>query len=255
MNNIAALLLVSGRSAEAEAMATRSVHTLEHSFPPDNPALLRPLQILAAAQFERGKTARAREAFHRMLAIRNTRPEDRALVCGMAASLLEAEGKLPEAESQYSAAIQALKEAGRGGSSEASALLNGIGSLYIRQHRMAEARRALDDALAIFERAPDANPWDRIKLLVTRAALCARQGEWRDAEQDLASALSIADRESQVEPAALRSLLIDYAVVLRKNHRRREARSIESRIAALGGDARQSGVVDLSDLLARSKAK
>ena len=255
MNNIAALLLVSGRLAQAEVMAERSVHTLDESFPPDDPALMRPLQVLAAIRFQRGKIARAREAFRRMQSIRTTQPEDRALVNAMAAALLEAQGRWPEAESQYVAAIQALKEVGRSDTADTGALLNGIGGLYIKEHRMGEARQVLNEALAIFERAPDADPWDRIKALSTRGALCARQGEWRAAEQDLGNALSIADRESRVEPTVLRSLLVDYAVVLRNNHRRREARSIETRIAALGRAPEDREVVDVSDLLARSKAR
>jgi hypothetical protein len=48
--------------------------------------LLRPLEALAAARFEQGKTARAREAFKRMQAIRIPRPEDIALVHGTAAT-------------------------------------------------------------------------------------------------------------------------------------------------------------------------
>lgn len=255
MNNIAALLFASGRVAEAEVMATRSVHSFEKSFPPDDLVLLRPLQILAATQFEQGKTARAREAFQRMQAIRITQPEDRALVNAMAASLLEAEGRWPEAESLYSAAIQALKDAGRGDTADTGALLNSIGGLYIKERRMAEARQALDDALATFERARDAAPWDRMKLLHTRAALCSRQGEWREAEQDLANAVSIADRYPRVEPADLRRLLIDYAAVLRKNHQRGgRLRSIERRIAAFG-HPEDRGVVDVSELLAKPKAR
>jgi tetratricopeptide (TPR) repeat protein len=253
MNNMAALLSVSGRLAEAEAIAERSVHVLDQIYPPDDPALLRPLQILATARFEQGKTARAREAFKRMQLIRIRRPEDRWLVNAMAASLLEAEGRWTEAESQYSAAIQSRKMAGRGDTADVGALLNGLGGLYIKQQRTTEARVALDEALAIFERAPDAESWDRIKVLHTRGALLAHRGEWREAEEDMANALLVADRQSRVEPTVLRSLLIDYAAVLRKNHRRREARSIESRIAALQTNRLTDGVVDVSELFAQPK--
>ena len=255
MNKIAAFLSDSGRLAEAEAMAQRSVHTLDESLPPDDPALLRPLQVLAAIQFQRGKIARAREAFRRMQSIRTTQPEDRARANAMAAALLEAQGRWPEAEAQYTAAIQALKEAGRSDAADAGTLLVGMGGLYIREHRISAARQVLNEALAIFERAPDSEPPDRINLLHTRSALCARQGEWGEAEQDLANAVSIADHESRVEPAALRSLLVDYAVVLRKNHRRREARSVETRIATLGRDPEDGELVDVTELVAPPKAR
>jgi len=173
----------------------------------------------------------------------------------MAAALLEAQGRWPEAESQYSAAIQALKEAGRGDTADAATLLVGVGGVYTREHRMGEARQALNEALTILDRAPDADPWDRVNLLHTRGALYARRGEWRDAEHDLAQALSIADRESRAEPSVLRPLLIDYATALRKNHRRQEARSVETRIAALGGSPETHEVVDVTDLLARAKVR
>ena len=54
---------------------------------------MRPLQILAATSFEQGETGKAREAFKRKQSIRIQRPEDRALLHGMAAVLSEAEGR------------------------------------------------------------------------------------------------------------------------------------------------------------------
>jgi tetratricopeptide (TPR) repeat protein len=254
MNNMAALLSVSGRLDEAEIMAERSIRILDEIYPSDDPALLRPLQILAAARFEQGKTARARETFERMQLIRISRPEDRVLVNAMAASLLEIEGRWTEAESQYSAAIRSLKSARRGDTAYAGALWNGLGGIYLKEQRMTEAREALDEALAIFERAPDAVSWDRIKVLKMRGTLRARQHQWKEAEEDMANALSVADRESRVEPTVLRSLLIDYAVVLRKNHRRREAQSIETRIAALQTDGLTDKVVDVSEMFAKPRA-
>ncbi|MBV8818788.1 MAG: tetratricopeptide repeat protein, partial [Acidobacteriaceae bacterium] len=106
------------------------------------------------------------------------------------------------------AAIGYLKEAGRGETADAGALFNGLGAIYIEQDHVVEAREALDRAVEIFERTPDTTPWDRVKVLRTRAALYERQGGWRQAELDFATALCIADRESRVEAAALRPLLV-----------------------------------------------
>ena len=70
---------------------------------------------------------------------------------------------------------------------------------------------------------------------------------WKEAEQDLANAVTIAGQDPRMEPASLRRLLIDYAAVLRKTHRPRDARAVETRIAAL---ARVSAwVVDVSELV------
>jgi tetratricopeptide (TPR) repeat protein len=251
MTDMAALLSISGRLAEAEAMAERAVRTLEETGVPDDLKLLRALNILASVRFQLGKMVQARQTFRRMQSIPIQRPEDRAIVGAMAAAMLVAERKWPQAESQYAIAIESLANAGHADTADAAALLNALGVVYINERRLSDADRTLNQALAIFERAPDASPWDRIKLLQTRGALRARQGDWREAEQDLARALSIADRESNVEPMSIRPLLISYAAVLRKNHRRREARSIETRLSGLGRVPEANGLVDVTDLLAK----
>ena len=71
----------------------------------------------------------------------------------------------------------------------------------------------------------------------------------------MAQYLAVADCESRVEPAVLRSLLTDYVAVLRKDHRRREARSIETRIAALGRAPEEGGLVDVTELAAKQKTR
>lgn len=253
MSNVAALLLRSGRPKEAEAMAKRSVHALEERLISNSLFLLRPLHTLAAAQLQQGETNRTRDTIERMRSIQTTRPADRALVNAAAASLSEAQGRWPEAESQYAAAIQAMKEGGHGDTADEGVLLLDIGGLYIKEHRMRDAQQALTEALAVFERAPDSEPFDRVNLLWVRGAWHGRLGEWKQAEQCLAEAVSIADRSSQMDSAFIRPLLADYVTVLRKVHRRQEVKAIEVRIGALGRDARDGAVVDVSDLLARPR--
>ena len=175
--------------------------------------------------------------------------EDRALVQGIAAALLDAEGRRAEAETEYLAALRAWGEAGWGETGDAGAILNNLGSLYIHEQRLDEAQRALDRALAIFSRAEDAAPMDRIKLLNVRGVLRTRQGDWIGAEQDLHGALLMVDREPWVNPVALRSLLDNYSRVLRRNHHTREARSIEARAAKIQMDRTTASIVDITDLL------
>jgi tetratricopeptide (TPR) repeat protein len=249
LNNLANLMLISGRLALSEGFAARSIHLLELSFSTDDPALMSPLQILAAARYWNGEIGRSREAFKRMQSIRIERPEDRALLHGMAGSLLDKEGNRREAESEYLEALRAWEEAGLGGTANTGAIYNALGALYIKQQRHDEARRALDRALYIFTSAQDAVPWDRINLLYIRAGLHTQRSEWREAEQDLRDAVSMADRQLQLDPAALAPVLDGYAYVLRKNHRRREARSIEERAAALHDQSTARAIVDATELL------
>jgi hypothetical protein len=81
----------------------------------------------------------------------------------------------------------------------------------------------------------------------------AEKGEWKEAEQDFARALSISDDESRTEPTALRALLTDYATELRRNHRQRYARSIETRLAGLDVAPPNRHIVDVTELLPRQE--
>jgi tetratricopeptide (TPR) repeat protein len=253
LNNMAALMSVSGRSEDGARLAEQAIQTLEKVYSPTDPALLRPLQILAAASFELGMMGKAREAFKRMQSIRIERPRDRALLYGMAATLSEVEGRLPEAEANYLAALQEWQKAGRGETAEAGAVVSGLGSLYIKENRLNESQQALDRALVILSSAKDAVSMDRIKLLLVRGTLLARQNDWPGAEQDLHDALTMADRESWVDPFTLRELLNNYAQALRKNNHKREARSIEARAAAIRVDPKAAAIVDVTELLPKAK--
>lgn len=232
LNNLAAIMLNTGKLIEAEGFAERAVKEFERSYSRNDPVLLRPLQIVCASQFGQGKTGRARETFQRMRSIPLERVEDQALVHGLAASMLVAEGKNREAEAEYVAALGAFKQADRANTADAGAIFEALGMLYIRQQRFDEARHVLNRSLAIFTGSRETLPGDLVTVLNLRAVLHSRLGDWSNAETDLAQGLAILDREPQVDPVAIRSLLTNYAVVLRKMHQRRKARSIEAREAA-----------------------
>ena len=225
---------------------------LDKGYPPDDPVLLGPLQMLSMTQLEQRKIAKARETFRRLQSIPTKGPVDRAMVHSLAGSLLCAEGRYNEAEAEYLKAIGAWEEAGRGETTDVAAVLAGLATLYTADRRHRKAGRSLELALAIVTSAKDAVPMDRIRLFRARAELHVRQGEWREAEADLGSAVSMADRVTRLDPAVLKSLLAEYAHVLRKNHRGREARTIEARAAAQSHGL-TDGVVDASELFPKLK--
>jgi hypothetical protein len=80
-----------------------------------------------------------------MQSIRIQRPEDSALVHGTAAAFLQDEGRRSEAEAEYIAAIRAWGEAGRGETADTGDILNSPVALYIKEQRLDEARRTLDE--------------------------------------------------------------------------------------------------------------
>jgi tetratricopeptide (TPR) repeat protein len=218
-----------------------------------DPLLLRPLQILSAARFQQNKIGKAREAFQKLQEIPSERVEDQALVHGLAAALSQAEGRLKEAESEYFVTISAWEGAGHGNTAAAATIISQLGSLYIEECRFEEAQTLLDRAWAIFTSAPDTVSMDKIQLLNTRAMLHARQGQWWEAGEDLRVAMLMVDREAHVDPVAVATLLDNYAITLRKNRRKRDARSVEARASALRVRPAPNPVVDLTELLVESK--
>ena len=254
LSRTAVQMAVSGRMDEAEEFAEQSVHVLGENFSPDDVVFFRPFHILASARFERGEVRKARQAFKRMKTIRIERPEERAMLSGFSATLLTAEGRYREAESEYLLAVHAWEQAGRGDMADTGTVLNALGSLYIREHRLDDARRVLDLAFGIFTSAKDTVPLDLFKLLEVRAAMHVKLQEWREAEQDLREAVAMTDRLPGLDTGMLGRALADYAYVLRKNHRRREARSIEARAAVLHRQAITNMVIDTTELQAHAKS-
>ena len=253
LHNLATVMALSGRIVEAEFLEKRSLKVLEKGYPPDDPVLLRPLLALAQIQFEQRKIAKAREALRRLQSIPTTQSADRAMVHGLAATLLYTAGRYHEAEAEYLKALCVWEESGYGETTDVAAVLNSLAVLYVADVRYGEARRTLDRAIAILTSAKGTVAMDWIRLFSTRAELHGWQGEWREAEADLAAAISAADRVTRLDPAVLKSMLGRYAHVLRKNHRGREARSIEARADALQTSELTNGVVDISELLAKPR--
>lgn len=253
LHNMASVMGFSGLLPEAEALEERSLKILETGYAPNDPALLRPLESLAQIQLQQREIAKARKTFARLQSIPVQQAADRATVLGLSAALLYTEGRYHEGEAEYFKSLDAWEESGRGKTADMAAVLAGLATLYVADGRYREASRTLDRAIAILTSAKDAVATDWIKLLSTRAALHVRQREWREAEADLRTAVSAADRDMRLGPAVLKSLLDNYAYVLRKNHRGRGARPIEARAAAIQARDLTTGVVDISELLAKSR--
>ena len=150
--------------------------------------------------------------------------------------------------------MRAWEEAGRGDSVDAASILNNLGSLYIEEKRFVQARQVLDRAQVIFAVVKDVVPLDRIKLATIQGSLCARLSQWPEAESYFRDAISIAGQEVRLDASIQAEVLTNYAMALRKNHRRREAESFEARAMALQPHSTAKGIVDVTELPARPKS-
>jgi tetratricopeptide (TPR) repeat protein len=252
LHNLAALTLLAGSLAEAESLAERSIRILEPVLGPENTGLLRPVHVLFSARLEQGKIGRAREALLKMQRIRVTDPEERALLHGVEATLLLAEGRLGESELAFRLALTDWQESGRSKGGDVASVLSGLASLYLAQERLKDAAEVLDRAFVAVHDAPDAAPADHLTLLRLRAALERCQGEWRKAAEDLREAVNLMLVQREPDSGLLASLMTEYAEALRRQHRRREARVIEKRVAALRIVSKGNEVVDATQLLPTS---
>ena len=255
LGNLAVLLSIRGRIRDSEAFAARSVDLLRNHVDPDDPRLFRSLHVLAIARLEQGKFRKAEQAFEQMLQLRAERSEQRVQVHLTGGALRQRQGKWKEAESEYLLAHEDWKQSGQTADADLAAVLSYLGALYITEKRFQEASQVLDRALAIIAVAENAFPLDRIKLLNLRAAAHAKQGEWLEAQEKLRLSIALSDSAGVSEPVLLRSVLSNYAIALRKNHHRKEARSIERRASALPPDPPKGAVIDIYELSSGLRAR
>jgi len=248
LHNLAALTLIAGSFAEAESLAGRSIAMLEPVLGPENTGLLRPVHVLFSARLEQGKIGRARESLLKMQRIRVANAEERALLHGSEAVLLQAEGRFGESELAFRSALADWRETGKSDAGEVASVLSGLASLYLAQDRLKEAADALEEARAVLNDAPEAAPSDHLKVLRLRAAVERRQGEWRRAGEDLEQAINLTLAQREPDSGLLAALMRDYAEVLRREHRRREANAIEKKLAALPSVFEANAVVDATQL-------
>jgi tetratricopeptide (TPR) repeat protein len=253
--NVAVLLSIQVRIRDSEAFATRSLDLLRKSVAPDDPILLRPLHVLAIAQLSQGKLRKAERVFEQMLQVRAECPEQRGQVHITGGVLRQMQGSWKEAESEYLLAYEEWKQLGKAADADAAAVLTYLGALYLTEKRFQEASQALDRALAIVAAAENGFPLDRLKLLNFRAVAYAGQGEWPEAQEKLRLAIAIAEDMGASEPGVLRTVLNNYAIALRKNHHRREARTVERRVSALPRDPASGAVIDIRELSAGLRAR
>jgi tetratricopeptide (TPR) repeat protein len=254
-NSVGDMLQSSGRLTAAESFAERSLSELETDHQPDDRILLQPLQILAAVYLRRGEVGRARDTLRRLQAVRTEWLGEAALVRGIKAALLHAEGRDVEAEQEYIAILASWEKAGFGNSHVSYEVLNSLASLYTPHARFFEARDAFQRAQAILESQPDTTESDRMTILNNLATLYYQRRDYPQAEEYFRRAIALEGHLPQEERGALKTILFNYALLLRKTDRKHEAKVVERRakaIVASDENSAKSSVVDATELRMRS---
>jgi hypothetical protein len=245
--DLAWVTLLSGRRTESETFARRSLVILARIYSPDSPAHLHPLHSLGIAYLQQEKTSQARRVVDRMKSLSLNRADERSLVHSMATSVLVAEGKFKEAETECLDTLASYQDAGRMFTADFGSTQIVLAGIYLRLHRTVDAEHALLLGEQVLDSVADTTPLDRLGALHVRAMLSAAQSRWADSEQDILQALYIAEWDKSVPPVRVGILLDQYALLLRKMHRKQEARVIGARAAAFWrGHSELNQVVDVS---------
>ena len=135
LHNFANVLALSGRLAEAEAVAQKSLRLNAVTYAQEDSRLFRPLHLLWSIQFQRGERGKARQTFHKMQALLLDRAQDRSMFHGATATQLQADGSYEEAGREFIKALAASEEKGRAQTVDFAILLSGLGALQLERPR------------------------------------------------------------------------------------------------------------------------
>jgi tetratricopeptide (TPR) repeat protein len=250
--NLAVALESQGKLAEAARIAARSLPELEAVMAPDDPMLRRPLQFLAQSAVGKGDSAAAWRFLSRLERIPPAGAGDSAMVHGLTATLLSSTGKPGEAETEYLRAIADWERAGRLDSFGLGAELVNLANLYGGAGRNGEAIALLERALPIVENPPF-NPVTRAKAIATIAVLQYRANNRAVSEQYFQRALSLTGAlPPGPEQELARWIYTQYAGVLRKWNRKKEAKLLEEEAKARFGPDPSKNLVTAESLRQRS---
>jgi tetratricopeptide (TPR) repeat protein len=256
-NDVATQLQEKGRFREAREAYQRAIEATENS--PVLPATRLRLQLNLASLYleERAYTDAdqlIRAAESQAQGISRDNPE-LARLFNVAGTLRLIEGKLSSAEQKYREALAILDQARPEHTNElASALLN-IASVQMRQGNYLEARGSFDRGIALLEASAETPKSQLIRALASRSTLEYLAKNWKDAERAAARALAMAETQYGSESPVVGEVLQNYALILDRLRRGKEARSYRRRARSLmsNGQSAFRPLIDITELEASDR--
>ncbi len=195
----------------------------------------------------------ARSTIRKLQTLRIALPEEQALVGSMKAALFEAEGRYIDAEQEYVAVLGIREKAGLRNSHVSFEVSNNLGLLYAKQMQFREAWNSFERAQAILAMRPEILEYDRMTLLNNIGLLQYRKRDYTREEMSFRQAIASAERLYPNDRTTLRTMLLNYAILLRKTKQKHEAKAIEARAKTIVADEEKAvgrSVVDATELRA-----
>jgi tetratricopeptide (TPR) repeat protein len=231
--DLAVLLQRRGDVKGAERYALQSVAALDAGGAEYEIALARPLQVLAEAYLADQRYAKAKDVMARLEYLPESSPRDRAVRAGSRALIEANDGRSPDAERHYRAAIGEWEAAGEGDRMSVVPELTNLALMYLAQRRLADATPLFERAWRIADASKEATDEQRVTLMTNLGVLYAKQGRGPAAAELMLRAVKIAEEGTGIRPIARRRLYETYALVLRRSGQKREAKALQARADAL----------------------
>jgi len=235
------------KNDEAVALLTDAIQQIEKSRGPEDTALVKHFDLLATIYGETNREAQAEPLWRRSLEIRRKHlgldhPEVIGSGDKLALSLI-AQGKYPEAEQLLRKAL-AHREANVVDEASLMPSLNRMAELYLKQKKYAEAEPFATRAVKIGRSKTGLMPPSFADSLHRLGAVCAGQEKWDDAVPLFDQAVKLKVRQlpdkphippkpGQIHHTEFSDLCKEYAVVLRKAGKDKDAKDIEAKAEAV----------------------
>jgi tetratricopeptide (TPR) repeat protein len=250
-----------GHFVEAESRFEDSLAIWRKRLGRDHIALVRVINHMAALYLETGQLGKAERLdlsqWQERVEASNPVSDDLLPLLQNVATLDSMRGRFTEALKRFQEALNLMQRRGRCGSAEHAVTLNNLGLACLRAKHFDSAIQHLSISVALWEKLRGA---DTVNVGLTGYNLALAYeaaGRVTEAEPEMRRALAIS--EECLGPASLRTgeVLRSYAQVLRKLHRKAEAKEIGARAdRILRGQAHEEParhVVDVTDLSFRPR--
>lgn len=235
LNGLGSLYQELGRYADAEKFYRRSITASERLQQTDGPAVASSLNNLATLYLETGQYAKAEPLLHRCLDLRlkylGADSPEVAVTRINLGELCRLQHKYADAEPLLRDALEILDGKTRSEHPYTAEALKNLALLMQETGRYTDAVSYSDRVLAILEKSP--NQALLIQVLNNRALLYVAMGRPALAEECLRKALFTAEKSFGPEHPNVGGVLTNYAVVMRRMHRKSEAKQLEKRAKAI----------------------
>lgn len=237
LNSLGSLYLAEGKLLDAERSLGESLPILERALGENHVYLAQTvLNNLGILYGDKGEYAKAERFLGRALAIAKASGGDPETVANLEdglASIYVRRGRYEEARPLFEDALMLARKTPGPDDSRSAGVLNNLAALLFRTGKTAEALAASRQALEILEPRAAARPAELAQVLNNLGFFCAQSGSLAEAENHYRRALAAAEPALGGDHPLVGSLLEGYGDVLRRTHRKSEAKAVERRAKSI----------------------